>query len=149
MYTCIIVYATGVPHPFYVENYYCYSFWWYWRAKIRFSDALEDASTGLTYAALTGQNKQSVRENWRGCYGVYEELWIWRKICVSGNWRWTGDEHGLSELQQSHNYDMLNFLLDELLTWHKENYNLSTLKVNQYVYLILTYRSISNVRGFT
>ena len=28
----------------------------------RFAEALEDPSTGLTYAALTGQNKQSVRD---------------------------------------------------------------------------------------
>ena len=28
----------------------------------RFAEALEDPSSGLTYAALTGQNKQSVRD---------------------------------------------------------------------------------------
>ena len=50
------------------------------------------------------------------------------------NWRRASDERGLSELQRSHyNYDMLNFLLDELLPWHKENYDLSTLEVNRYV----------------
>ena len=48
------------------------------------------------------------------------------------NWRRVSDEHGLSELQRSHyNYDMLNFLLDELVPWHQDNYDLSTLEVNQ------------------
>ena len=48
------------------------------------------------------------------------------------NWRRASDERGLSELQRSHyNYDMLNFLLDELIPWHQDNYDLSTLEVNR------------------
>lgn len=43
----------------------------------RFSEALEDATTGLTYAALTGQNKQSVRDAKKTVQqrssGIYEQ----------------------------------------------------------------------------
>ena len=46
------------------------------------------------------------------------------------NWRQASDERGFSELQRSHyNYDMLNFQLDELVPWHQDNYDLSTLEV--------------------
>lgn len=52
---------------------------------------------------------------------------------VSG-WRRACDERGLTELQRSHcNYGMLNFILDELMPWHKEFYDFSLLEVNRYV----------------
>lgn len=47
----------------------------------RFSEALEHASTGLTYAALTGQNKQSVRDAERlFSKGVLEFMKIEEKV---------------------------------------------------------------------
>ena len=50
-------------------------------------------------------------------------------VSVVLNWRRSGDERGLSELKRSqYNYDMLNFLLDELIT---QCYDLSTLDVNR------------------
>ena len=50
------------------------------------------------------------------------------------NSRRTCDERGLSEQQRSHyNYKMLNFLLDDLMPWHHEIYDFSTLEVNRCV----------------
>ena len=51
------------------------------------------------------------------------------------NWRRASDERDLSELQQSqYNYEMLNYLKDELILWHKNLDDLSTVEVNKYVY---------------
>ena len=51
------------------------------------------------------------------------------------NWRRASDERDLSELQQSqYNYEMLNYLKDELVLWHKDLDDLSTVEVNMYVY---------------
>ena len=50
------------------------------------------------------------------------------------NWRRSSDERGLAQLQRCrYNYEMLNYLLDELMPWYKENYDFSTLEVNRYV----------------
>ena len=105
----------------------------------RFAEALEHPSSGLTYAALTGQNKQSVRDAER-LFGrgvldfmkqkkyIFEEKFV-RTVL---NWRRASDERGLSELERSRfNYNMLNFLLDDLLPWHSQEYDFSTLEVNR------------------
>ena len=53
-------------------------------------------------------------------------------IRVTRNWRRACDERGLSELQHFHyNYDLLNFLLDDIMPWHKECYDFSLLEVNR------------------
>ena len=50
------------------------------------------------------------------------------------NWRRSSDERGLSQLKRmKYNYEMLNFLLDELMPWHREQYDFSTLEVNRLV----------------
>ena len=105
----------------------------------RFAEALEDPSTGLTYAALTGQNKQSVRDAERLFSRGVLDFMKWKKykfeekfVQTVLNWRRASDERGLSELKRSHfNYDMLNFLLDDLIPWHNQNYDFSTLEVNR------------------
>lgn len=57
-------------------------------------------------------------------------------IRVIRNWRRACDERGLSELQRCHyNYDLLNFLLDDLMPWHTECYDFSLLEVNRYVHM--------------
>ena len=33
------------------------------------------------------------------------------------------------------NYDLLNYLLDDLMAWHKECYDFSLLEVNRYAHL--------------
>ena len=49
------------------------------------------------------------------------------------NWRRASDERGLSQLERCHfNYNMLNFILDELMPWHATIYDFSTLEVNRY-----------------
>ena len=59
---------------------------------------------------------------------LYEEkytqtLWNWRRAC---------DERGLSELQRcKFNHQFLNLILDELMPWHVDNYDLSLLEVNR------------------
>ena len=105
----------------------------------RFVEALDDPSSGLTYAAVTGQRKQSVRDaevlfsaemaDFMQKKGyAFEERFI-RTVL---NWRRAGDESGLSELQRHrYNYAMLNFLLEDLAPWMKDTYDLSTLEVNR------------------
>ena len=106
----------------------------------RFVEALEDPGSGLTYLALTGQRKQSVRDAeqlfsadvaaFMEKHGYsFEEKFI--RIVL--NWRRASDERGLTELQRCcYNYQMLNFLLDDLMPWHQQVYDFSTLEVNRY-----------------
>ena len=50
---------------------------------------------------------------------------------VVHNWRRACDERGLSELQRCYyNYQMLNYILDELMPWH-EQYDYSYLESRQ------------------
>lgn len=110
----------------------------------RFSEALEDPDSGLTYPALTDQRKQSVRDAERLL--SKEMVKFMRKnkytfeadyIEVILNWRRSSDERGLSQLKRSrYNFDMLNFILDELMPWHREKYDFSTLEVNRYVFIV-------------
>ena len=100
----------------------------------RYVEALSEPSSGLTYPALTGTRKQSVigaerlfnpdlaAFMWQKRYdyeaGYIQSVWNWRRAC---------DEHGLSELQcTKFNYQFLNMILDELMPWHKELYDLFT-----------------------
>ena len=48
------------------------------------------------------------------------------------DWRRACDERGLSELQRCrYNYKFLNYILDELMPWHRVNYDFSLLEVNR------------------
>ena len=104
-------------------------------------EALQDSSSGLTYAALTGLRKQSVRDaellfsaNLASFMESKEYTYEANFIRIILNWRRSCDERGLSELQRSrYNYQMLNFLLDDLMPWHNEIYDFSTLEVNRCV----------------
>ena len=105
----------------------------------RFTEALYDETSGLTFPALTGQRKQSVRDaeilfsegvekfmKRRGY--TYEERFV---HCIR-NWRRACDERGLSSLQRcKFNYQMLKLILDELMPWHNRIYDLSLLEVNR------------------
>ena len=101
---------------------------------------MQDSSSGLTYDALTGLRKQSVRDaellfsanlaSFMDSKGYTFEAKFIRIIL---NWRRDCDERGLPELQRSHySYEILNFLLDDLMPWHHEIYDFSTLEVNRY-----------------
>ena len=103
---------------------------------------MEDPDSGLTYSALTGQRKQSVRDaevlfsaevaKFMEKHNYTFEAEFVRVIL---NWRRASDERGLTELQRSrYNYQLLNFLLDGLMPWHQQTYDFSTMEVNRYVH---------------
>ena len=104
-----------------------------------FAAALQDPASGLTYQALTGQRKQSVRDAERLFSADLARYMKSKKhdfeakfITVVLNWRRASDERGLSELKRCRfNYEMLNFLLDDLMPWHSKIYDFSTLEVNR------------------
>ena len=93
----------------------------------RFEEAVHDSTAGLTYTALSGIRKQSVEDVER-LFG--EPLIIWMKnkgynaeadyLQVIHNWRRACDERGLTGDQRSKfNMDLLNYILDDLMPWHK------------------------------
>ena len=54
-------------------------------------------------------------------------------IRVIVNWRRACDERGLSQLQRCHyNHQLLQYLIDDLMAWHLQQYDLSLLEVNRY-----------------
>lgn len=102
-------------------------------------DALHDPSTGLTYEALTGKNKQSVPDCERlinpGVISFLE-----RKGHASGarvirlihNWHKAVDGRGLSEtLRSSYCNDMKNWLLENWMPWFDTQPDYSTIDVNR------------------
>ena len=53
-------------------------------------------------------------------------------IKVIMNWRRACDERGLSALQRSRfNYELLNYLLKDLMPWYQTEYDFSLLEVNR------------------
>ena len=57
-------------------------------------------------------------------------------IRVIMNWRRACDERGLSPLMRSRfNYELLNYLLDDLMPWHTKLYDFSLLEVNRLLIL--------------
>ena len=107
----------------------------------RFHEALSDPETKLSYPALTGQRKQSVRDvenlfslrmvKFMESNGYQFEA---KYIRVIMNWRRACDERGLSPLKRSQfNYELLNFILDDLMPWHTKVYDFSLLEVNRFV----------------
>ncbi len=95
--------------------------------------------SGLTYAALTGQRKQSVRDAERLFSSSMKEYMKKNKydfeekyVTVILNWRRASDERGLSESERSmYNLEMLEFIKDDLIPWHQQC-DLSCLEVNRY-----------------
>ena len=106
----------------------------------RYVEALSDASSGLTYPVLVGSRKQSVLDAER-LFSPSLALFMEKNkydfeanyIKILWNWRRSCDERGLTELQRCrYNYELLNYVLDELIPWHNR-YDFSTLEVNRYV----------------
>ena len=101
----------------------------------RFTEAMYDEVSGLTFPALTGQRKQSVRDaEILFSEGVQRSGYRYEgKFISARNWRRACDERGLSSLQCCRfNYQLLQLILDELMPWHSECYDFSTLEVNRY-----------------
>ena len=104
-----------------------------------FNDALQDPESGLTYAALIGKRKQSLKDAERLLsYHVSESLR--RKghiqeadhVKIIANWHEASDGRGISQLKRSHyNYQMLNYVLDDWMPWHHDNYDFSTIDINR------------------
>jgi hypothetical protein len=106
-------------------------------------EALHDPTTGLTYEALTGKNKQSVPDCERIITtGVIK--FLERKGHKSGadiltiirNWHRAVDGRGLSESERSQFcQDMKCWLLDDWVPWHRDNSDYSLIDVNRLVTL--------------
>ena len=104
-----------------------------------FHEALKDPRAKLTYPALTGQRKQSIRDvenslssNMADFMKSKEYKFEEKYIRIFLNWRRACDERGLSEAQRSEfNLDLLKYLLDEWMPWHVQQYDFSLLEVNR------------------
>lgn len=105
-----------------------------------FNDALHDPESGLTYAALIGKRKQSLKDAERLLSkhvadslrrkGHDQEA---RHVLLIANWHEASDGRGLSQLKRSqYNYEILNYVLDDWMPWHNENYDFSTIDINRY-----------------
>ena len=113
-----------------------------------FRDALHDPSTGLTYEALTGKQKQSVPH----CEEIFSRgvLEFMQRnghaneakfIETVRNWHKAADGRGLSEETRSqYNKDMLNFLLEDWMPWFQQESDYSTIDI---------LRPIKGIQGFT
>ena len=105
-----------------------------------FRHALHDPSTGLTYEALTGKNKQSVPDCERmvspgviqlfECKGKAKTSKIIRTI---HNWHKAADGRGLDESTRSkYISEMKSWLMEDWMPWHKENPDYASIDINRY-----------------
>lgn len=110
-----------------------------------FVEAMRSPDTGLTYTALAGKRKQSVVDAERLLsYQVakffqekgYEREYQYVKVIAQ--WHESSDGRGLSQLKRSqYNYEMLNYIIDEWMPWHKDDYDLSKIDINRYIFFTL------------
>ena len=104
-----------------------------------FNDALQDPESGLTYAALIGKRKQSLKDAERLLsYHVSESLRTKGHIQeadhvkIIANWHEASGCRSLSQLKCSHyNYQILNYVLDDWMLWHHDNCDFSTIDINR------------------
>ncbi len=106
----------------------------------RFVEALKDPTTKFTYTALSGKRAQSVEDVER-LFSPDLIAFMERKgytfeaeyLKVIRNWRRAVDERGLSDEQRHiYNMDLLRFILDDLMPWHKnQTIDYSLLEVNR------------------
>ena len=99
-------------------------------------EAAQQPETNLTHTALTGQRKQSVSDVER-FFNQQLIDWLSKRnypyeVGTIHNWRLACDERGLTQAQRSeYNKAFLELILDELMPWHKYQYDLSTLEVTR------------------
>jgi gamma-glutamylcysteine synthetase len=93
----------------------------------RLVEALDDASTGLTYAALSGVRPQTVEDAER-LFSPDVISFLEKKkysyeakyIKAVRNWRRASDERGLTDTQRkAYNMELLDLILDDLMPWHR------------------------------
>lgn len=120
----------------------------------RFVEALQDPKSGLTYPALVGTRKQSVEDVER-LFGEplieYMTLKNYTSeaqyLSIIRNWRNAIDKRGITNsARKQYNQDLLEFILDELMPWHRypELNDYSLLEINRYVYdnILFVYRQM-------
>ena len=104
------------------------------------NDALHDPESGLTYAAVIGKRKQSLKDAER-LLSIHVADSLRRKghvrearhVQLMANWHEASNGRGLSQLKRAqYNYEMLNYVLDDWMPWHRENYDFSTIDINRY-----------------
>ena len=108
-------------------------------SKNRMRDAIHDPFTGLSYESLTGKNKQSVPDCERiislGVVSFMEKnghLSECKVLTILRNWHRAVGGRGISEETLStFLQDMKNWLLDDWMSWHRENKDYSTIDVNR------------------
>ena len=108
-------------------------------STLRHSRCSTDPESGLTYAALIGKRKQSLKDAERLLsYHVSESLR--RKghiqeadhVKIIANWHEASGCRSLSQLKCSHyNYQILNYVLDDWMLWHHDNCDFSTIDINR------------------
>ena len=104
-----------------------------------FADVLKDPASGLTYAALTGKRKQSLKDAERLLsyhvvaslerHGHHREA---QQVKIMVNWHDASDGRGLTQLTRCrYNYNMLGYILDKWMPWHRTNYDFSSIDINR------------------
>ena len=117
-----------------------------------FDEALKDSSSGLTDAALRGDHKQSVREaevllshhvaKSLKKLGFTEES---RYVQTVANWHEAHDGRAIKtpgaantrcarqRARSKANYEMLAYLLDDFMPWHRQTYDFRLIDINRYL----------------
>ena len=117
-----------------------------------YDEALKDPSSGLTDAALRGDHKQSVREaeallshhvaKSLKKLGYTEES---RYVETVANWHEAHDGRAMKtpgaadskfarqRARSKANYQMMNYLLDDYMPWHKTHYDFRLIDINRYL----------------
>lgn len=104
-----------------------------------FDKALLDPRAGLSHAALTGQRPQSVEDaekllsyhvaasmqrNELDCEAEY--------VSTVAAWHEASDGRGMGQLRRCKaNYQMLNYIVADLMPWYQENYDFTYIDVNR------------------
>lgn len=106
-----------------------------------FDKALLDPNTGLSHAALTGQRPQSVEDaerllSYHVAASMQKNGYDFEADYVTtvAGWHEASDGRGMSQLERSKaNYQMLNYLLDELMPWHADKCDFTFLDIYKLV----------------
>jgi hypothetical protein len=104
-----------------------------------FDKVLLDPVISLMHAALIGLRKQLLVDSEKLASKFvarslkaknYEKEANHIQLLV--NWHEATDGRGLTQLECQYNYEMLNYILDEWMPWHRECYDFSTIDINSY-----------------
>lgn len=93
----------------------------------------------LTQVSLQGLRKQSVEDAERLLSTSVARFFRSRGyvaeaeyVQIIADWHRANDERGLSQLERSRaNYGLLNYLLDEWMPWHRDNYDFASIDINR------------------